>query len=138
VGEWRPSSHLRVSSNYTRQASEIVSSTSTDPLLGVGRELLRRPRHQGAITAEASVARGTLAATLVRVGKRADSDFKGIGIEENAGFTRVDIRAAYPLSPRVRVLAAVENAGDAKYQEVLGFKALPRRFRISLSWDSSK
>ena len=138
VGEWRPSSHLRVSSNYTRQESEIVSSNSTDPLLGVGRELLRRPRHQGAITAEASVARGTLAATLVRVGKRADSDFKGIGIEENAGFTRVDIRAAYPLGPRVRVLAAVENASDAKYQEVLGFLALPRRFRISLSLDSSK
>ena len=137
-GEWRPSPHLRFVSNYTRQTSEILSSTSLDPLLGVGRPLLRRPPHQGSITAEAIIARGTLAATLVSTGQRADSDFLGIGLEENPGFTRLDVRAAYRLSPHARVLAAVENASDSKYQEALGYAALPRRFRISLSLDSAR
>ena len=136
--EWRPSSHLRFRSNYTFQNSEIVTSTSTDPQLAVGKELRRRPRHQGSVTAEASHARGTLAATVVSTGERADSDFLGIGLTENPGFTRLDLRAAVRLNPHVRILAALENATDANYQEVLGYAALPRRFRISLSLDSAK
>ena len=136
--EWRPSTHLRLTSNYTRQDTEVVTSTSTDPLLAAGKELRRRPKHQGSVSAEASLGRGTLAATLISVGKRADSDFLGIGLVENPGFTRVDLRAAYRLSGLARLLAAVENVTNADYQEVLGFKALPRRFRISLSLDRSK
>ncbi len=137
-GEWRPSTHLRFVSNFTRQNSEILSSTSIDPLLAVGRELRRRPRNQGSIRGEVTIARGTLAATLLSVGQRADSDFLGIGLEENPGFTRVDVRAAYRLNSHLRILGAVENLNDANYQEVLGYAALPRRFRISLSMDSAK
>ncbi len=137
-GEWRPSSHLRLVSNYTLQNSEIVTSTSTDPLLAAGQELRRRPRHQGSITAEATLAKATLAATLVSVGARTDSDFLGIGLTENPGFTRLDLRAALRVHPHARILAALENATDANYQEVLGYEALPRRFRISLSLDSAR
>ncbi len=137
-GEWRPSDQFRFISNYTLQQSEIVSSNSTDPQLATGQELRRRPRHQGSITAEATLSRATLAFTLVGVGKRADSDFLGIGLTENPGFTRLDLRAAFRLNPHARILAALENATDANYQEVLGYPALPRRFRISLSLDSAR
>jgi vitamin B12 transporter len=136
--EWRPSSHLRFVSNYTLQDSEIVTSVSTDPLLAPGKELLRRPRRQGSITSEWALARATFAATLVSVGRRADSDFLGIGLTENPGFTRLDLRAALRFNAHARVLAAVENATNASYQEVLGFPALPRRFRITLNLDSAK
>jgi len=137
-GEWRPSSHLRFLSNYTFQDSEIVTSTSTDPQLAVGQELRRRPRHQGSITAEASFARATFGATVVSVGDRVDSDFLGIGLTENPGFTRLDLRGTVRLHPHARLFATLENATDADYQEVLGYAALPRRFRISLSLDSAK
>jgi outer membrane receptor protein involved in Fe transport len=100
--------------------------------------LPQRPRHQGSITGEATLARGTLAATLISVGRRADSDFLGIGLFENAGFTRLDVRGAVRLSPHARVLATVENANDARYQDVLGYFGLPRRFRISIALDSAK
>ncbi len=136
--EWRPGTSFRLVSNYTFQDTEIVTSTSTDPLLAVGKELRRRPRHQGSVTAEASLARGTLAATLLRVGRRADSDFVGIGLVENAGFTRVDLRAAFRLNARARILAALENAFDTDYQEVLGFAGLPRRFRVSIAFDRAR
>ena len=85
------------------------------------------------MTAEATIANGTLAATLVTVGRRADSDFLGLGLVENPRFTRVDARAAYRLNSRARILATVENLFNAEYQEVLGYEALPRRFRIALS-----
>lgn len=137
-GEWRPSTTFRLTSNYTFQDTEIVTSVSTDPLLGVGKELRRRPRHQGSVTAEANLARATFAATLLRVGKRADSDFLGIGLVENPGFTRLDLRAAFQVNPRMRLLAALENAGNTEYQEVLGFAGLPRRFRISIAFSHGK
>lgn len=137
-GEWRPSMRFRLLSNYTFLDTEILKSQSTDPLLAPGRELRRRPRHQGSVTAEATFARATFAATLVSLGKRVDSDFLGIGLTENPGFTRLDVRAAYRLTAGIRLMGAVENAGNAKYQEVLGFSALPRRFRVSLSFDSAK
>jgi outer membrane cobalamin receptor len=113
-----------------------VTSASSDPLLAEGRELRRRPRRQGSVTAEVTLSRATLAATLVGVGKRSDSDFLGIGLVENPGFKRLDVRAAYQVSAHARVQAALENASNAEYQEVLGFAALPRRFRISLAFDS--
>lgn len=135
--EWRPSSHLRVVSHYTFQDSEVVTSASTDPQLAAGQQLRRRPRHQGSLTAEATLARATFAATIVGVGRRVDSDFLGIGLAENPGFTRLDLRGALRLSGHARILATLENATDADYQEVLGYAALPRRFRISLSLDSA-
>jgi len=137
-GEWRPSSHLRVLPSYTFQNSEVVESASTDPQLAPGMELRRRPRHQGSLTAEATLGRATLAATIVAMGARADSDFLGIGLVENPGFTRLDLRGALRVTPHARILAALENATDADYQEVLGYRALPRRFRISLFLDSAR
>lgn len=138
AAEWRPVPRLRVVSNYTWQKSQVVTSVSTDPQLAVGRELRRRPRNQGSLTAEATIARATLAATIVSTGRRADSDFLGIGLTDNPGFTRLDVRAAFRLNPHARFFATLENATDARYQEVLGFAALPRRFRVSLSLDSLK
>lgn len=133
--EWRPTGHLRLTSHYTLQTSQILASASTDPLLGIGQELLRRPRHSASITAEGSLSRGALAATLVTMGRRADSDFLGIGLTENPGFTRVDIRGAWRLNSYARILAAVDNVFDETYQEILGYNALPRRFRVTLSLD---
>jgi len=74
----------------------------------------------------------------VSTGKRADSDFLGIGLVENDGFTRLDLRVAFEVTKHIKVLAALENVTDEDYQDVLGYRALPRRFRISVSLDSLK
>ncbi len=137
-GEWRPSSHLRLLSNYTFQKSEVVTSASTDPQLAAGEELRRRPGRQGSLTAEATFARGSLGATVVRMSDRVDSDFLGIGLTRNTGYTRLDLRATLRVNSHARLLATLENATDAEYQEVLGYAALPRRFRVSLSLDSAR
>lgn len=67
-GEWRPSPHLRVLPSYTFQNSEAAEDASTDQP-APGMELRRRPRHQGSLTAEATLGRATLAATLVASGR---------------------------------------------------------------------
>ena len=138
AGEWRPSMHVRILGNYTRQDSEIVTSTSTDPALAAGKELRRRPRNQGSVIAETTIGRATLAGTVLRVGSRADSDFLGIGIDRNPGFTRLDLRAAFRATSHLTVQAALENATDETYQEVLGYAGLPRRFRVGVSFDRVK
>ena len=138
AGEWRPVSQFRLSGNFTRQDTTIVTSTSTDPQLSAGRELRRRPAKQGSLTGEFTFNRGALAATLVHVGRRADSDFVGIGLTENQPFTRLDVRGAFDITRRVKLTATLENAADEEYQDVLGYRALPRRFRIGLTLDSLK
>lgn len=55
--------NFRLLSNYTFQDTEILKEPHSDPLLAPGRELRCRPRHQASVTAEASFARATFAAT---------------------------------------------------------------------------
>ena len=70
----------------------IVSTSDFDPVYAVGAPLLRRPGTRAA-SRPLDEGRVTLGATLVAVGKRADSDFAGLGLTENEGYTRIDARA---------------------------------------------
>lgn len=135
--EGRPLPALRLSGQYTFQDGEILESPSDfDPVYAVGQPLLRRPRHQGALSAVWSFARGSLGATLVRVGRRADGDFYGLGLTENPGYTRLDARARLRLAGPFEAFAAADNLLDASYQEALGYAALGRSLRagLRLAW----
>ena len=79
--EARPQSHLRLLGQYTYLDGEILESPSDfDPVYAAGEPLLRRPRHQGSLSAQLTFPRWSAGATLVRVGERADSDFVGLGL----------------------------------------------------------
>ncbi len=118
---------------YTFLDTEILVSTSSfSPLLAVGRPLLRRPRHQASFTAQGALKHVTLAATLVHVGARADSDFAGIGLLENEGHTRVDARLKAELARGLEAFVVAENLFDRDYMDVLGYPALGRAVRAGL------
>jgi vitamin B12 transporter len=134
--EARPLPALRLLAQYTFQDGEIVESPSGfDNVYAAGRPLLRRPRHQGSLAAAYAFGRGSVGATLVRVGERTDSDFVGIGLGQgaepfyNPGFTRLDARARLRLAGPVEAFVAAENLLDAKYEAVLGYPALGRLVR---------
>lgn len=130
-----PLAHVRFEAAYTFLDGEIVENASTfDPVYAVGEPLLRRPRHQGSFTAQAGSARGHVAATLVRVGERADSDFSGIGLTSNEGYTRVDLRARFDVGHGLEALATAENLFDEDYMEALGYPALGRSLRFGLRY----
>jgi outer membrane cobalamin receptor len=128
-----PARGLTFSGTYTLLDTEIVIGTSDfDPVYAAGRALLRRPRHQGTLTAQGALRRVTLAATLVAVGRRADSDFSGLGLDSNAGHARLDARARVDLGHGLEAFLVAENLLDRAYMDVLGYPALGRGVRGGL------
>jgi outer membrane cobalamin receptor len=131
--EARPITSLQLLGQYTFLDGEILASPSNfDPVYAVGEPLLRRPRHQGSLSAQLSFSRWSAGATLVRVGERADSDFVGLGLTRNPAYTRLDARARFRVAGPVEAFVAAENLLDAEYQEVLGYPALGRSVRGGL------
>ena len=131
--EVAPHPAVRLSADYTFLDSEVLVSTADfDPVFAVGEPLLRRPEHQAAVSARVGGQRGAVLASLVAVGERADSDFAGLGLTENEGYTRVDLRAHFRVAGGLTVFAVAENLLDSEYQEVLGYPALGRSLRAGL------
>jgi vitamin B12 transporter len=134
-----PMDALRLRGHYTLLDGEvIVSASEFNPIFAVGQPLLRRPRHQGSFTAEVGNARALVAATLVAVGARADSDFAGLDLTRNPGYTRLDVRARLRIVPRLSAFVAAENVTDRAYQEALGYPAPGRTVRLGLRWNSGR
>jgi outer membrane receptor protein involved in Fe transport len=61
-----------------------------------------------------------------------DSDFSSLGMTSNKGYCIVDLLANYRLMNEISVFAAVHNAANEQYMEVLGYPAVRRNFRIGL------
>jgi vitamin B12 transporter len=129
----RPLPWLALFGQYTYNDTEIVESADElNPIYAEGEPLLRRPRHQGAFTAQLSFPRWTASLTVVSVGDRADSDFVGIGLTRNPGHTRVDARVRARIVGPLEVWVVGENLTDESYQQALGYPALPRAVRGGL------
>jgi vitamin B12 transporter len=134
-----PVERLRLSAEYTLLDGEVlVSDSDFDPVYAVGRSLLRRPRHQASFSARVGGDGRSLGATLVRVGRRADSDFAGLAFTENAGYTRLDARAHVRVARGVQAFLVSENLLDRRYEEVLGYPALGRSVRVGLRFRSGE
>jgi vitamin B12 transporter len=134
--EASPSAALRLSAQYTLLDGEVMESGDAfdTPVYAVGRPLLRRPRHQGALGARWRGGPVRLGADLWLVGKRADSDFAGLGLDENEGYARLDARARVALGHGLEALLVGENLLDRQYQEVLGYPAPGRSVRVGLRY----
>ena len=91
--------------------------------------LLRRPKHSATALLSYSGNRWDASLAGSFVGRRADSDFYGFGIDHAAGYVRVDLGGSYAVRPRITAFANVENALDRRYNEVVGYPALPVNFR---------
>jgi vitamin B12 transporter len=131
--EAAPTSALTLSAYYTLTDGEvIVSASDFDPVYAVGEPLLRRPEHQGGLSARWTKGRVMLGATLVAVGERADSDFLGLALDQNEGYTRIDARARVRVTRQLEAFVVAENLADRAYMEALGYPALGRSVRAGL------
>ncbi|HVR30034.1 MAG TPA: TonB-dependent receptor, partial [Thermoanaerobaculia bacterium] len=82
--EAKPAPPLRVVAHYTYLDGEIlVSGNAFSPIFAAGRSLLRRPEHEGTLLVEGSAGRFHPGARLLVVGRRADTDFSGLDLEES-------------------------------------------------------
>ncbi len=126
-------SRLLLNTAYTYTSSEYLENPAPyDPVYNPGQPLLRRPKHSA--TELLSYLGNRWGANLSGsfVGRRADSDFDGFGIDHAAGYVRVDLGGWYAVHPRVTAYINIENALDAKYNEVVGYPALPINFRAGV------
>jgi outer membrane cobalamin receptor len=126
-------SRLLLNTAYTYTSSEYLDNpASFDTVFNPGQPLLRRPKHSATtlLTYLGSRWGGNLSGSFV--GRRADSDFLGFGIDHAAGYVRADLGGWYAVRPRVSLYANVENALDRRYNEVVGYPALPVNFRAGV------
>lgn len=126
-------SRLLLNTAYTYTSTQVlVNPAPVNSLFNRGAPLLRRPKHSA--TALLSYLGSRWGANLSGsfVGRRPDSDFLGFNIDHAAGYVRADIGGWYALHPRVTAYVNVENALDRRYNEVVGYPALPINFRAGL------
>ncbi len=126
-------SSLLLDTAYTYTSSQYLDNPAPfDPIFDPGQPLLRRPRHSATLLLAYLGTRwgGNLGGSFV--GRRPDSDFLGFGINHAAGYVRADLGGWYAIRPRVTAYLNVENAFDRRYNEVVGYPALPVNFRAGM------
>ena len=123
-------SRLLLSTAYTYTSTEILDDPAPiDSLYSPGQPLLRRPKHSATTLLSYLGSRWGANLSGSFVGRRPDDDFDGFNIDHAAGYVRVDLGGWYAINHRVTAYANIENALDRRYNEVVGYPALPINFR---------
>jgi len=129
----RPLAKLSLDGSYTYTSTQILEQPfAFDPLLGPGQPLIRRPKHSGSLLLTYLSTRWGANLGGSFIGRRADSDFLGYGINHAAGYARVDLGGWYAFTSRITAYVNLENAVDKAYQEVVGYPALGANVRAGM------
>ena len=124
---------LLLNTAYTYTSSQYLDNPAPyDPVYNPGQPLLRRPKHSATELLSYLGKRWGANLSGSYVGPRADSDFYGFGIDHAAGYVRADLGGWYAVNARVTAYVNVENALDRRYNEVVGYPALPLNFRAGM------
>ncbi|MBM3774428.1 MAG: TonB-dependent receptor, partial [Acidobacteria bacterium] len=135
--EARPLATLAISAGYTLLSTRVLrSNTPASPVTGVGQELLRRPRHSGAVSFSLAPRRWILQAGAFLMGERQDMDGAGFGLTRSPGYQNVYAAASFRLTPHFAPVLRADNLLNSRYQEVLGYSALGRSVRggLRIEW----
>ena len=126
-GAWQGAHGLSVRATYTFLDTEIraVDGSAQAPSpYRVGDPLLRRPRHQGSLTASWTGGRVTVFSALDARGQTLDAEPSfgpSGGFYDNPGHAVVDLGGAFRLARGVEAVARVLNLFDRDYEEVFGY-----------------
>jgi vitamin B12 transporter len=123
-------SRLLLNTAYTYTSTQILANPAPiNALYNPGSPLLRRPKHSATVLLSYLGSRwgGNVSGSFV--GRRPDSDFLSFNIDHAAGYVRADVGGWYAIHPRVTAYLNIENALDRRYNEVVGYPALPVNFR---------
>ncbi len=123
-------SRLLLNAAYTYTSTQILDDPAPiDSQYNVGQPLLRRPKHSATTLLSYLGNRWGTNLGGSFVGRRPDDDFFGFSITHASGYVRADLGGWYAINSRVSAYANVENALDRRYNEVVGYPALPVNFR---------
>jgi len=120
---------LLLSAAYTYTSTQILDNPAPiDPEFNPGQPLLRRPKHSATMLLSYLGNRWGSNLSGSFIGRRPDDDFFGFNINHAAGYVRADLGGWYAINSHVTAYASVENALDRRYNEVVGYPALPINF----------
>lgn len=128
-------SRLLLDAAYTYTSTEYLQSpycaddACGTPLYETGNPLLRRPKHSATTLLNYLGSKWGANLSGSFVGPRPDSDFVDTLINHAAGYVRVDLGGWRAINSRITAYANVQNALDRRYNEVVGYPALPLNFR---------
>jgi outer membrane cobalamin receptor len=121
---------LLLNTAYTYTSTQILDNPApVDQEFGQGQPLLRRPKHSATMLLSYLGNRWGANLSGSFVGRRPDDDFFFFNINHAAGYVRADLGGWYAINSRVTAYANIENALDRRYNEVVGYPALPINFR---------
>jgi outer membrane receptor protein involved in Fe transport len=129
----RLTQRISLNGGYTYDSSRVLEAPfAFDSFHAPGAPLLRRPKHSGSLLLHYLGSRWGASLGTTVVGRRADSDFLGFGIDHSPGYARTDLGGWCAIRPRITAYVNVENALDKQYEEVVGYPALGINFRAGL------
>lgn len=125
--EARLAHNILITGSYMRLYTRVTASTApSSPVVGLGQELLHRPRNSGALSLAVTPKRWSVVVGGRFVGERQDSDFVGFGATRNPGYENIYASASYQVAGHVTPFFRAENLLNERYEEVLGYQALSR------------
>jgi vitamin B12 transporter len=123
-------SRLLLDAAYTYTSTQILDNPApVNNLYDPGQPLLRRPKHSATLLLSYLGTRWGANLGGSFVGPRPDSDFYTFNIDHAAGYVRADLGGWYAINRHVTGYVTVVNALDRRYNEVVGYPALPINFR---------
>jgi outer membrane cobalamin receptor len=126
---------LQLRGQYTFMNTRVTATQyPSDAGTGVGQELLRRPRHSGAVDVSATLRRAFVNLNTTFVGERQDSDGIGLGIVRNPRYEKVSLGGRYTVRPSIDLFVRVDNLLNRRYEEVLGYPALSRNALVGVTF----
>jgi vitamin B12 transporter len=126
-------SSLLLTTAYTYTSTQILDNPAPiDTQFNPGQPLLRRPKHAATELLSYSGSRWGANVGASFVGPRPDDDFFGFNITHAAGYVRADVGGWYAINSHITTYVNVENALDRRYNEVVGYPALPINFRAGV------
>jgi vitamin B12 transporter len=127
---------LSASANYTYDSTRTLSAPSDpsdlDPNYLPGSRLLRRPVNSGNLVLNANYWRMNWNLSGYFTGQRFDYNFPGQII--NPGYALINLATTYNVARGFSIYGRIANLADKHYQEVYGFPALGREFRIGVKY----
>jgi len=132
-GEARLTHWLSAGANYTYDSTRTLSAPNNfDPNYIPGSRLLRRPVNSGNVALNAAFWRMNWNLSGYFTGRR--NDYPILGLTTNPGYARFDLAGSYNLTHGVSFYGRIANLADKKYQDVLGYPALGREFRVGVKY----
>jgi vitamin B12 transporter len=126
---------LALNGSYSHDDTRVLqSSTASTGVQVPGDHLLRRPVNSGNAWLNANYRGFNFNVNAYFTGARTDSDFDGLGLTRNPGYTRFDVASSYNIGRGVSFHARAINLLDKQYQEAIGFPALGRDVRVGVNY----